>query len=294
MLNTSSKSALCSAAAACWVITSKPLPRRASSAPLTVAGLASGSTTTPISSTSSSKPRKSCAVARSKAAIVWPRPLCSSGSPKLKMPTSSKRRTSTGPLIAYASPITSPLSSTVSTSAANSPGPAGSRPSTRKKALSLKLNPSAGGPCGTMASPAPSTITTLKAATPGWARRTPGADSTAATSESAMVGRSKSEPNSWTARAVRSTPEVTSSARSAKVARRLSVSVNTATTNITPMTTTSVVSAKRTAGLSPRLWRRGRSCGPPGTTGTPPPAARRRRPPPRGGRSGPRAPTPGR
>ena len=62
------------------------------------------------------------------------------------------------------------------------------------------------------------------------------------TSESGTVGRVKSLPNSCFTRMVRSVPSVMSSAKSEKVARKLSVSTNELTTNITPSTTSTMVS----------------------------------------------------
>ena len=118
----------------------------------------------------------------------------------------------------------------------------------------LKLKPSAGGPGGLIGSPSPSTMKTFRAANSGRAKSTPSTPATCSATASGTVARSKSPPKSWSTLTVRSAPLAMSWASPANVDRRLSVSVNEPTTNITPMTTTSVVSAKRSF-LSIRLRR---------------------------------------
>ena len=145
----------------------------------------------------------------------------------------------------------SSLLAAVAASAANSPGAAGCLPSVVKN-VGLKLKPSAGGPGGLMGSPSPSTMNTWMAATSGRTRPTPSTPAICSATASGTVARSKSLPNSWSTRTVRSAPSAMSWASPANVERRLSVSVNEPTTNITPMTTTKVVSAKRSF-LSIRL-----------------------------------------
>ena len=155
-------------------------------------------------------------------------------------------------MISYFSLTRSPLLAAVAVSAANSPGAAGCLPSVMKNTPGLKLKPSAGGPGGLMGSPSPSTMNTLMATTSGRTRPTPSTPAICSATASGTVARSKSPPISWSTRTVRSAPFAMSWASPANVDRRLSVSVNEPTTNITPMTTTSVVSAKRSF-LSIRL-----------------------------------------
>ena len=178
--------------------------------------------------------------------MVWPRLVCSSGEPKRKMPTSSKRSCCCGPSIAYVSPIRRPLSPAVVTSVANVPAVVGSSPSMMKNCSGAKLKPIAGGPWGRIASPSPSMMTTsLNEITPGIVRATPSTPATTASTDSGTVGRSNSSPISSGERTASSAPDAMSSARPLKLARSESVNTNTPTTIATLTTTAMVVSANR-------------------------------------------------
>ena len=242
-------SALCSSATSSTVSTSSPGGSAWRSAAATVAMSASRSTSTRISSQPPPPFSSSVAVARSKTANCAPCDWSSSGSAQFTVPTSWKARVPSGRLTRYVSPITRPAVSAVRALAANSFGPAGGRPSARNNSLraasSDQLTPNWGGPDDCSGSPSSSMMTTFQAATPPVTAATPSTPAISPASAGSTSGAFNRSPNSISLRTRRSIEPAMSSAMSSKVARRLSVTMKTPTTNATPSTTLSAVPRKR-------------------------------------------------
>ena len=249
MLMKSSNAAPCSSATCSTVTTSSPEGRVAASAAATVSTSASLETSTRISSHPDPPLSSSVAVAMSNPANCAPPDLSSSGSPQFMVPTSSKVRVPAGRLTRYVSPTTSPSRSAVPASTVNSSLPAGRRPSATyssdRAGSSDQLTPSCGGPTVSRGTPSASRITTLKAPTPPLTAATPSTAATSSARAGSTVGAFSRSPNSILLRTRRSICPAMSSAISSKAERRLSVTMNTPTTNDTARTTLSAVPRKR-------------------------------------------------